>query len=643
MGWNFTPEIVAISVLAALLIFHHKIIYVRTHRDVLFVRCIWTAIVSSFINILSVLTILNAPRLPGILNYIINDLFFLVTPFIVVTFAEYWLHIVYEDMPGDPYYRFARYYVYTFAGIIILMTIANHFTPLLYYFDQNMQYVQGPAELIPLYLILSCMVVGGIGLLRVRSSVPRSILAALTAVPVVMAAFIGLQQLLPGTQLQGTTLMMGVLLLYLSFHSNTVAYDKLTDCFNKDSFYLALRRSYPNMPPRAFLMVTVSNYSVIRNEYGQQMIDELIRSVATYLRQIYGQAHTYRIGEDTFVCALTDHVGIRGMEETYTHLNADWLVDGVLCRVDCVMAYYDTPRLQTFSPEILSYLKYAIYKAATSGNRGVIPCSEELLSEYDMEKRIAAQLKDAIKSNAFSLYFEPICKISDERIVIIGADCGIGFSFVKTEQYSHEQIYAVAERYNLLSPINELLLQRASAFQHRLKTIGFGDILLFCDITQTQLRSENTLTRVRNIIEDAHADPSRIKLQLGGQPVSIGLRVRENLELLHHNGIGVCLKDTGRSDLDDLLTTPFSYVKLDEAALFGMGLSSRLNAFFRLVLSFFSQFGTTVIARNVISAEHILYLDSHGIQYVQGSGVLPPMLEEEFIAHLNAQKESLLR
>jgi hypothetical protein len=95
---------------------------------------------------------------------------------------------------------------------------------------------------------------------------------------------------MPGVQLLGTTLTMGVLLLYLSFHSNNVAYDKLTDCFNKDSFYLALRRNYPNLPPHAFIMVSVSNYSVIRNEYGQQMYRRTRASYPPISGQVYGQA-----------------------------------------------------------------------------------------------------------------------------------------------------------------------------------------------------------------------------------------------------------------------------------------------------------------------------------------------------------------
>jgi hypothetical protein len=126
MGWNFVPEIVAICILTIILIFHHKTIYVRTRRDTLFVRCIWTSITASFINTLSVIAILNARVLPLLLNIIINDLFFLVTPFILVTFAEYWLYIIYEDSPQAAYYRFARIYMYVFAGIIALMTIANH-------------------------------------------------------------------------------------------------------------------------------------------------------------------------------------------------------------------------------------------------------------------------------------------------------------------------------------------------------------------------------------------------------------------------------------------------------------------------------------------------------------------------------------
>ena len=639
MDWNYIPEIISICVLAVILVFHHKTIYVRTRRDKLFVRCIWTSIVAMLINILSLTAIMAANEVPFWLNLLINDLFFSFSPLIAVTFGEYWLYLVFEDAQHHAYYRFGRYYLYGFAALMVLGTILNHFTPILYYFNEDLQYQAGTAAFVPVVLVL--IGIGGAlaGLLLNKNKVPKSIRGALFAVPAVMAAIILVQQFLPGVQLIGTALMIGVLLIYLSFHSNAVAYDKLTDCLNKDSFYLALRRNYPFSPPRAFLMIAMSNYSVIRNEYGHQMMDELISAVSTYLKQIYGPSNTYRIGEDTFVCAMLEHVGIRCMEETYSHLNADWLAGGVLCRVDCAIACYEVLDVGKLTPDILSYLKYAISKAESGGNQGVIPCSTELLAEYEQEKQIALQLKEAIKSGAYLLIFDPICKVSDEKLSIIGADCGIGFQFAEGGSFTYEQILPVAERYNLLNPINELILKRACAFQRRLNTMGLGDILLFCEITQTQLCSESIISRLRNIIEDEHADCGRIKLQLGGQTVCIGLRVRENLELLYRSGIGVCLKDTARSNLNDLLTTPFSYVKLDEAALFGMGLSSRLNAFFRLALSFFSQFGTTVIARNVISTEHILYLESHGIQYVQGAGVSGPLLEADFIAQLKAERE----
>ncbi len=639
MDWNYIPEIISICVLAVILVFHHKTIYVRTRRDKLFVRCIWTSIIAMLLNILSLIAIIEAKEVPFWLNLLINDLFFSFSPLIVVTFGEYWLYLVFEDTQQHAYYRFGRYYLYVFAALMVLGTVVNHFTPILYYFDENLQYRAGTAAFVPVVLVLSCIGVAAAGLILNKNNVQKSIRGALFAVPAVVAAIILIQQLLPGMQLIGTALMIGVLLIYLSFHSNSVAYDKLTDCLNKDSLYLALRRNYPLAPPRAFLMVTMSNYPVIRNEYGHQMMDELISAVSTYLKQVYGPSHTYRIGEDTFVCAMLEHVGIRCMEETYSHLNADWLVGGVLCRVDCAVACYEVLDIGMLTPDMLSYLKYAISKAENGGSHGVIPCNPELMAEYEREKQIALQLKEAIKNGAFSLFFDPICKVSDEKLSIVGADCGIGFRFAEGGSFSYEQILPVAERYNLLNPINELILQRACAFQRRLNTMGLGDILLFCEITQTQLRSESIISRLRNIIEDEHADPDRIKLQLGGQTVCIGLRVRENLELLYRSGIGVCLKDTGRSNLDDLLTTPFAYVKLDEAALFSMGLSSRLNAFFRLALSFFSQFGTTVIARNVISTEHILYLESHGIEYVQGAGVSAPLLEADFIVRLKAERE----
>ena len=645
MSWNYIPEIIAIIVLAILLAFHQKTLYVRTRRDRLFTQCIVIAIVSTFINICSVLSIVNAYRLPIWLPYLVNDLYFSVALVIAVAFLRYWLFIVYEDDQKNAFYSFCIFFGWAIAVIMVLATVANRFYPILYSFNAAREYVREKYNTLPFYLVLINVIFAGIGLSRQWRTLPKSTRGALFTAVFVFIPFIILGNIFRGIQMQGTTLMIVVLVLYLSFHSNAASYDMLTDCFNLDAFYLAMRRSYPSMPPRAFVQFSLLNYATIRTEFGHTISDSLIRAVAIYLKSVYGAQNTYRIAEDSFVCAMMEHMGYRSMEEAYAQLNADWLVESVLCRVECCVAYYETHNAHLSDTDVLAYLNYATTRAREAGTCSIVHFSQEMLSAFEREREIVGRLKESISSGNFQLYFDPICRIDGERSVIIGADCGIGLRFEGESDeisFSDEQILRVAEQYNLLNPINELILRRACAFQRQLSTGGFGDILLICEITQTQLLSGSIIARVCNILEEEHADSSAIKLQIGGPMLNSGLRARECLAELTRRGIGICMKDTGRVDLDDLLITPLSYIKINEAELFGLGLSARLTYFFKLALTFFSQFNTTVIARNVISSEHIQYLVSHGFPYAQGAGVMPAMDEEEFMRRLKWQRQGIV-
>ncbi len=638
MDWNYVPELIAIVVLGILLTFHRKSALIRTRRDILFVRCIVAAIVTTFINVISVITIIHANTLPSWISWLFSDLFFLIISTMVVAFGQYWLHIVYEDSPKSAYHTFCTVIGYVIVAVMAAVTVLNRFTPILYSFSAQMQYVREDFNRLPFLLSMVYIIFAVIALSMQWKNISSPTRQALVTAPVSLIPFIFIGNFFPNVQLQGTAFMVSLLVLYLSLHSNASAYDMLTGSFNLSSFYVALHRQYVALPPRSFILFSWQNYDVIRSEYGHQPADELTKAVAEYLKQIYGQQNVYRIAEDEFVCAMMDHVGYRNMEEACEHLNADWLTGSMLCRLDFCAAYYEALPSKILGQDILPYLKYGVGQAGKSGRSGIVACTEELLSSYACEREIIAALKAAIKSGAFSLNIDPIIKIENETRRLFGADCGIGFQLEGCGTYSEEQIMRVAEQFNLLNPINELLLRRACAFQRQLNIMGMGDVVLFCEITQTQLMSESIIQRILNIIEEEHADIRCIKLQLAGQFVNLGSRVRENLLQLSQKGVGACIKDTSQSSMDDLLTTPFSYVKLNEAELFGMGLSARLNAYFKLTLKFFEQFNTVVIAGNVVSEEHVQYLESHGFAYMQGPGVMPPMQQEEFIRRLKEER-----
>lgn len=207
--------------------------------------------------------------------------------------------------------------------------------------------------------------------------------------------------------------------------------------------------------------------------------------------------------------------------------------------------------------------------------------------------------------------------------------------------FSYEQIQPIAERNNLINPINELIFRRASAFAAKLKDMGYDDIKLFCAITHNQLRSKRISARLHKILKDEGAPNSTIVLELSGQAAPLDFSMNENIIALEKGGICTCLGDISRSCVGDALTAPFSFIKFNEAYLFKNGLNTRLNSFIKLMPAFFSRFGATVIAQNVVSAEHMQFLCERGIKYAQGSGVLKPLTEEELIAKLKPKQAAI--
>jgi len=640
MAWDFVPELTSICVLLTILVFHRKYSYNSNLRDRRFVNCISASVAYSSLRTAFVLALSFPNSVSQSAIYLLRDCSMLALMFMPLTLMEYALQLVYEKNPR-PYYKAARLWAYLQVFIIAVLLVLNRRYPILYHLD-NSSLSFGRYALLPALIVLCSMAVYLVAVLLEIKNLQSQIRNALLAAPLTALPFIVLQQFMPRLQLYGTAFMLNILVLYLAIHSNIKNYDKSTGCFTRKAFNLELKRTYSKAARVSFLMVMLSNHAVIFREYGDQLLKAIMRELALCLKQTFGQLNVYLTGESTFVCAMPGQIRTWDIEKLLSMLNSELLVNGLLIKLESSMALYETLDGRELSDELLNCLEFALKKAKKTPER-IVACDESVINEYALEKQIAKRLKEAIDSNDYLLCFNPICSLSCNPPKIIAADCLISFETSEGGAYSYEQIKPIAERNNLLNPLNELIFRRACSLAAKLRANGQNELKLFCKITHNQLRSTSIAARLTKIANEEGAPESSIVLELSGQAVSVEPHMSENLAALKCAGIDTCLSDMSKSSVEDALTAPFSYIKFNEADIFKNGLNARLNAFFKLMPAFFARFNTTVIAQNVVSSEHARFLFERGIKYAQGPGILTPLTEAELIAKLNLTPETQLK
>ncbi|MGA2086573.1 MAG: EAL domain-containing protein, partial [Terracidiphilus sp.] len=433
---------------------------------------------------------------------------------------------------------------------------------------------------------------------------------------------------------------------------NLAFYDPLTGLPNRrlllDRLRQALAASARWGRTQALLLIDLDNLKTLNETLGHQTGDHVLREFARRLAACVRETDTVaRLGGDEFVVMLEDLSEVP--EEAAAQAQA--VSEKILASVDQPYLFDDRECLssasigiavfgdrQNSTDDILQQTDIALHQAKAAGRNTMRFFSPALQAAVNARATLEEDLRKAIKTNQFLLYYQP--QVEQGRLT--GAEALIRWKHPLRGIVPPDEFIPLAEETGLILPLGEWVLQNActqiAAWAGQEQT---ADFTVAVNISARQLRQPEFVGQVLAALDRTGANPQRLRLELTESMLVENIEeIIAKMTQLKSHGLRFSLDDfgTGYSSLAYLKRLPLDRLKVDRAFVRDILVDASSGAIAQTILSLGRAMGLSVIAEGVETEEQLTFLAGLGCHSFQGYLFSRPLPVKEFHAFLQSFK-----
>jgi diguanylate cyclase (GGDEF)-like protein len=400
-------------------------------------------------------------------------------------------------------------------------------------------------------------------------------------------------------------------------------HDPLTDLPNRILFRQRLEEALYRVPRGeacAVLCLDLDQFKGVNDTLGHPVGDALLKAVTDRLRRIVRQTDTVaRLGGDEFaiVQSSVDHPADATAlsKRLLRELSRPFEVDGHQVVIGTSIGIAIAPSDGTDPDVLLKSADISLYRAKSDGRNRYRYFEPEMDAMMQARRELELDLRKAIKSNEFELYFQPLVNLLRGRIT--GFEALLRWRHPRRGLVSPGEFIPLAEEIGLIIQIGEWVLQEActcaAAWPEPVKVA--------VNISTVQFKGPNLIAAVSQAIEESGLDPSRLELEITESVMvhdfEAALAMLRELKKL---GVSISMDDfgTGYSSLSYLRAFPFDKIKIDQSFVRELGNRSDCTAIIRAVTGMCDSLGITTTAEGVETAQQLNLLQAEQCTEIQG-------------------------
>jgi EAL domain-containing protein (putative c-di-GMP-specific phosphodiesterase class I) len=278
-----------------------------------------------------------------------------------------------------------------------------------------------------------------------------------------------------------------------------------------------------------------------------------------------------------------------------------------------------------------------MYSAKESG-RNIFCFFDQLMNQKAVTKmQIERGLRDALIKKEFRLMYQPIVRVSDNKIREFEAlirwfpsEGGLIFP---------DEFIGVAEETGLIIPMGEWVLQEACRFARYLIDAGHGECVVSVNLSVAQLRRQNILETIENALRECNVPAMNLEIEVT-ESILIG-SFDNALDLLHKiNNIGVRISlddfGTGYSSLSHLQRLPITHLKIDRLFINEIANSKSGHTLTPAIIDLAHKLNLVVVAEGVETVEQLAILSRYKCDLYQGYVLSKPLSQDQVLGLWNA-------
>ena len=592
-------------------------------RQRMFLYAAASTFFASFFNILSVRCIASFPARSIALCTFVTTLYFLVLLICPFIMTSYVCDIAFRNPKRKRIF-------YSTGGIIqaiyMLIVLINTKTGWIFRYDSVLGYTRGPVKKITYILTMVYGFSIIVMVLIQRKYLARRIVWVFILYPFISLCFVAIQFFYPRIILTGVASFTSVLFAYMTIQSYTMEINFFTGLMTERRLR---RRIAMDRKGGVLYVMTIDNINMIQSSLDVSEFNQMFLHLGKIFMTHYPRnAYILSINR---LAAIGKN--IEDVKAKCEKIAAD--IEKLSSDINCVIpipiesysAAIEFSKEENDFDSLMDLVNSMLNRAKNQQIKKLVVCDESIYVDRERKRLIYKILRRelTLESKQFQVWFQPIYSIHDGKFVYMEALSRL----VDTElgNIPPQEFVQVAENRGLIEKLGFVAFEKVCKFiSDNRDTIHAVSI----NFSAYQMMNPRVVENVLKTISRFNLSPSNIIMEIT-ESIFIDNYdlVMKNMLALTQAGVKFYLDDfgTGYSNLTNVISLPFSTIKMDRSLVLAMEEGSKgVSLFFDLV-STFKSVGFNILVEGVETNNQNSLVERAGVDYIQGflySRPLPP-------------------
>lgn len=415
-------------------------------------------------------------------------------------------------------------------------------------------------------------------------------------------------------------------------------YDGLTELPNRRLFFkrlnILLEKAKNENKQGALIFFDIDNFKMINDSYGHKYGDMVLKIFAQLLDALtvdYGEIA--RLSGDEFVVLLYDFKDIqcikRFCDSIQEYLKNYFEIEDKQIYVSVSIGVTIFPEHSKDQNELIKFADFAMYQSKFKGKKQYNFFSKDIAEEYFRIRLIEEELKNSIKNNELSIYYQPQIDVDSNNI--IGIEALLRWKNNKLGYIGPQEFIAIAEKTGFIIELGNWVLENVLYTTYFWKQKGYKFDTIAINISPLQIKDKNFKEKVVNLCKKYSIPHELLELEITeGTLIDIRKERIQILEDIIKAGINIAIDDfgTGYSSLNYLTSLPVNKLKIDKSFIDNIENAKNL-AVIKTIISLSEALNYTVITEGVETERQVKLLKKLGCNIIQGYFYSKPLPEKE--------------
>ncbi len=557
--YNVCYDVVALVLLVVIILLYLMKRGIPNYQNRLFLLLIFCALAATVFDIVDVLFINAGSALPNWMKYISSGGCFVLQMLEALLVFYYVLGITTTWRETRLSLKAATIIPYIIA---LFLTVTSYYTHLIYYYDEQGNYIRGEGRFITIALGIFYLFLAAGRIWLLKKSFTKETRITLWIITMIGTTGVVIQSLMPHmiTQMFGTTLCL--LIAFFTLQNPFLAIDGDLRVYNRSIFITMTSYDFAAKKKFSVLVLMLDDISFLQRNLGIEHVREMQRSVIEELRKVEKGALIFHISDSCF-CMVFNQLYSQQidsiMERIAGKFDSPWMIHDIstllsahLCRIEC-------PEDAANVKEILDVVSYL--GAETLGGQ-IVSVKDLNIRERNQHKQREQLIRDAVEYSKFDVCYRKIYSIAQKKT--IGAEIALCVIGEDGLIYSSE-CKDLLEKTGLSFRVGIYLFRKACDYLVSMRKAGQEIVSVEVGISIFMCMHQRFLDEIIWLMKEYRINPGSIRLKITeSEALDSSRQLQEMMKKFSDAGIWFALDGygVGYTNISYIYELPFSHVEM---------------------------------------------------------------------------------